>query len=107
SVTVRATTADGTATQPADYVSSNLILTFPAGTSTRTFAVTVAGDVLDEADDSFLVNLTTPTNATIADAQGVGTIVDDDTLPSLSINDVSLVEGDSGTANLVYTVSLS
>ncbi len=106
-VTVRATTANGTATQPADYTSSNLILTFLPGTTTQTFAVTVAGDVLDEADDTFVVNLTTPTNATIADTQGLGTIVDDDPLPSLAINDVSRVEGNSGTANLTFTATLS
>src|SRR6185312_16082342 len=97
----------GTATQPADYTSSNLIITFPPGTTTQAFAVTVAGDVLDEADDTFVVNLTTPTNATIADPQGLGTIVDDDPLPSLAINDVSRVEGNSGIANLTFTATLS
>ena len=106
-VTVRATTANGTATQPADYTSTNLIVTFPAGTTTQSYSVPVTGDVLDEADDTFFVNLTTPTNSTVADAQGIGTILDDDAFPTITINDVSRVEGNAGTANLNFTVTLS
>src|SRR6185503_15013640 len=47
-----------------------------------------------------------PNNATLADAQGVGTIVNDD-LPTLSVNDVTVTEGDTGTTNAVFTVTLS
>ena len=36
------------------------------------------GDTLDEPVESYTVNLSNPGNATIADAQGVGTITDDD-----------------------------
>jgi hypothetical protein len=106
-VTVRATSANGTATQPADYTSTNFIVTFPAGTTTQTFTVPVIGDVLDEADDTFFVNLTTPTNSTIADTQGIGTILDDDPLPTITINDVAFVEGNAGTSNMTLTVTLS
>ena len=49
----------------------------------------VKGDLLDEIDEGFLVNLTGPTNATLADGQGAGTITDDDATPTLSINDVT------------------
>ena len=41
----------------------------------------VNGDLLDEINETFFVNLSTPSNATIGDAQGVGTITDDDPLP--------------------------
>ena len=64
-------------------------------------------DVRDEADETFVVNLSNPTNATIADAQGVGTIIDNDPTPSLSINSVSRNEGRSGTTNFTFTVRLS
>src|SRR3989454_11618414 len=64
----------------------------------------VLGDVLDELDETILVNLTAATNATISDGQGVVTIVDDDAAPALSITDVSVVEGNSGTTNAVLTV---
>ena len=59
----------------------------------------VNGDTLDEIDETFTVNLTDPTNATIADGIGLGTITDDDAPPGLSINDVTVTEGDTGTVN--------
>src|SRR5262249_45921092 len=47
--------------------------------------------------------------ADIAYGQGVGTILNDDghQLPSLSINDVTMAEGDDGTTDMIFTVSLS
>ena len=61
----------------------------------------------DEADERFFVNLSNPSNGTIADGQGLGTIVNDDPLPKLSIDSVSHSEGDSGTTTYTFTVSLS
>jgi hypothetical protein len=69
--------------------------------------VTVNGDVLDEPDETFVVNLSNAVNATIGDAQGTGTITDDDGAPTLSINDVEVTEGNSGTVNAVFAVTLS
>jgi hypothetical protein len=107
-VTVAAQTADVTAVAPADYAAGGpTTLTFSAGTTSQTFTVTTATDVLDEPWETFAVNLTSATNATIADSQGVGTIVDDDVIPSLSIADVTVTEGDSGTSNATFTVTLS
>jgi len=54
-----------------------------------------------------LLNLTNPGNATISDAQGVGTITDDDGAPTLSINDATVTEGNTGTTNATFTVTLS
>jgi hypothetical protein len=54
---------------------------------------------------AFFVNLDNPTNAPIADAQGVGTILDEE--PDITITDVSGTEGNAGTTNFVFTVSLS
>jgi hypothetical protein len=106
-ITVRAATANGTATQPADYTSTTVTVSFPPGSSTQTMSVPVVGDLLNEASDTFFVNLTLPTNVTIADNQGIGTIIDDDPLPSISIADASRNEGNSGTANLTFTLTLS
>src|SRR5437667_425987 len=77
------------------------------GQTSQTITVTDLGDVLDELDETILVNLTAATNATISDGQGVVTILDDDAAPVLAINDVSVVVGNSGTTNAVLTVSLS
>src|SRR6185295_3548347 len=52
-------------------------------------------------------NLSSPGNATISTGTGTGTIQNDDTAPTLSINSVSLNEGNSGTTNFVFTVTQS
>jgi hypothetical protein len=68
--------------------------------------VQVNGDNIDEADETYFVNLSNPTNATIGRAQGVGTILDDDG-PSLSIGSASVTESNTGFVNAVFTVTLS
>ena len=65
------------------------------------------GDVLDEVNETFVVNLSDAVNASIAKAQGIGTIMDTDATPSLAINDVSLTEGNAGTTPFIFTVTLS
>jgi uncharacterized repeat protein (TIGR01451 family) len=60
-----------------------------------------------EPDETFFVNLTNASNASIGDDQGVGTIRDDDYLPRIRINDVSIAEGNAGTTNLVFSLTLS
>ena len=92
-ITVDAVTADGTATEPSDYANTSSTVTFAPGQMTRTLVVPVNADTIDEFDETFVVNLSSPSNVTIADAQGVGTITDDDPLAALSVNDVSVTEG--------------
>ncbi|HEY7369735.1 MAG TPA: Calx-beta domain-containing protein, partial [Thermoanaerobaculia bacterium] len=106
-VTVNWATADQTAVAPDDYAANSGTVTFLPGDTAETVTVTVAGDVLDEVNETFLVNLTSPVNATIADNQGVGTITDDDATPSISISDVVVTEGNAGTVNAVFNVTLS
>src|SRR5207344_1034441 len=64
-------------------------------------------NTIKQPDRTFLVNLSTPAQATIGDGQGVGTIKDDDTAPVLSINDVTVSEGNSGTTPATFTVTLT
>src|SRR5207248_138551 len=73
-VTVHYATADGTATQPSDYAAASGDLTFAPGDTAKTVVVSVNGDTTPEADETFLVNLSAATNATIGDGQGLGTI---------------------------------
>ena len=105
-VTVGYATANGTATAGSDYVAASGTLTFAAGVSTQTIAVTINGDATVESDETVLVNLSGATNATIGDAQGVGTITNDDQ-PTLAIDDVSVTEGNSGTKTATFTVTLT
>jgi hypothetical protein len=106
-VTVSYYSAGKTASSGVDYQPLSGSLTFSPGMTTRTVAVQVNGDTVDEADETFRVLLTSPLNAAINKPFGVGTILDDDPAPSVSINDVTLGEGDSGTRNAAFTVSLS
>uniref|UniRef100_UPI0035B5530E putative Ig domain-containing protein n=1 Tax=Xanthomonas hortorum TaxID=56454 RepID=UPI0035B5530E len=101
-------TADGTATAGVDYVASSLTgQTIPAGSSSATFTVLVNGDTLSEPNETFFVNVSNISGASAGDVQGQGTIVNDDAQPALSIDDVSVNEGNSGTTTATFTVSLS
>ena len=83
-VTVSFATANGTAnggslTAPnRDYVTASGSVVFDPGETTKTITVLVRGDNKREASETFFVNLSSPTNATLLDAQGLGTIVNDD-----------------------------
>src|SRR5204862_3124170 len=86
-VTVNYATADGTATAPSDYVAiPTTTLTFNPGQTTKTITVPVNGDIVDESDEAFTVNLFNPTNATLAGATGTGTIIDDDGPPTVTLS---------------------
>src|SRR6185436_6173530 len=103
-VSVNYSMSDGTATDGNDYTAGSGTLNFAAGVTSQTITVPILNDALDEADETYTVNLSGASNATIADATGLGTIVDNDATPSLSIDDVSVNEN-AGTAT--FTVSLS
>jgi uncharacterized protein YjdB len=107
-VTFDIATQDNTATvADNDYVSRSLTgQTIPAGQQTYNFDVTVNGDLNIEPNETFFVNVTNVSGATVSDGQGVGTIQNDDS-PALSINDVAVNEGDNGTTTFTFTVSLS
>lgn len=85
-VSVQYATANGTAVAGSDYVATTGTLNFgltvgtQSGipTQTQTVSVVVNGDTLKEANETFFLNLSNPTNATITDGQGVGIIVDED-----------------------------
>jgi Calx-beta domain-containing protein len=96
-------TADGTATAGSDYTATSGSLPFTPGATSQPLAVDVLGDTTVETDETFFVNLSAPTNATLGDAQGLGTIGDDDA-PSLSSNE--LVHGTLQQADLLVRPDL-
>lgn len=107
-VTVKYTTADGTAASLDDYTAvPPTTVTFAPGEISKNVGVAIRGDRTFEPDETFLITLMDPTNATLAIAQGKGTIVNDDTLPAVSIADATVVEGSSGTAFAAFAVTLS
>src|SRR5262249_14658686 len=99
-------TAAGTATSGVDYVAASSTVSFAPGETTKTITVQVIGDRLPEPNETFVVNLSSPTNATIPDDQRLGTIADDE--PAIIISDVTKAEGKKGKSILfTFTVTLS
>jgi chitinase len=105
-VTVNCVSANGSATAPSDYTTVNLPLTFAPGQTSKTCTVPVVGNTVVEPNETFFVNLSGASGATIFDGQGVGTILNDDG-PVLRITDVSRAEGNSGTTLFTFTLTLS
>jgi predicted outer membrane repeat protein len=105
-VTVAYATLDGTATSPTDYLGGSGVLTFAAGVASVSVPVTLVGDAQDESDETFVFNLSSAQNATLVDAQGLVTIDDDDG-PTLAVSSPSVLEGNAGTTQAGFTLSLS
>jgi len=106
-VRVYYTTSDGTAVAPDDYISTTSSVIFPPGETDGVATVPVVGNHEVEPDETFEVTLFSPSNATIADGTAVATILNDDLAGDLFIDNVSLSEGDAGTTDFVFTVSLA
>ncbi len=110
-VSVNYATANGTATAGTDYTAlPPTTLTFNPGETSKTITVPVNGDNQVELNETFFLNLSNlqanGSNVILADNQGQGTITNDDSA-SIAISDVTITEGNSGTTNAVFTVTLS
>ena len=102
-VTVGYATKDGTALAGTDYEAAEGTLTFGAGTTVKTVEVRTTEDGLKESDEGFTVELSSPSGAVLGDGAGVGTIVDDEAAPEVTIGDARADEG--GTAEFEVTLS--
>ncbi len=100
-------TQDGTATvADGDYQGlTNIGGTLPAGQSSVNIPVTVLGDEKAEQNETFTVVLSNPQGGFIAQGTGTGTILNDD-VNRISIGDVTQNEGNSGTTNFIFTVTV-
>ena len=102
-------TSHGTATAN-DYVAQSGTLTFGNQDAVRTFTVPINSDDIDEFNETFNVTLTDRAadgRSELGDGQAVVTISDDDAVPSVSVDDVTVVEGNSGTTAANFTLTLS
>lgn len=103
-VTVRYATANGTALASSDYTAKSGTITFNPGDITKTIDVLTTPDSTVEANETMVLRLSSANGATIADGEGIGSILNDDApTPSLKVSDASVAEG--GLLN--FTVSLS
>ena len=99
-------TANGTATAGTDYVATSGARTFAPGEVEKQVVVLVNGDTVDEAQETFFLDISNVQNATVSSSRGTGFINDDDG-PTISINDVSVTEGNSGLKAATFTLTLS
>ncbi|MES2987141.1 MAG: putative Ig domain-containing protein [Pseudomonadota bacterium] len=90
-----------------DYVANSQTgVVIPAGATSATFTVVVNGDALHEPDEDFFVRIANVTGAFVNGSQGLGVITNDDPLPNLSINSLSVVERNGGTRTLNFAITL-
>jgi len=106
-VTVAYSTLEGTAKAGSDYRNRAGLLTFLPGQIQKTILVPVHGDKIAEKDETFTLRLIAPTNATLANAQATGTILDDDGPERIRIVDAQMSEGNSGFHDLGFLIQLS
>jgi hypothetical protein len=106
SVSCSFATSNGTATAGSDYIATSGALTFAPGEVEKPVVVLVIGDTVDEVQETFFLDISNVQNASVSSSRGTGFIVDDDG-PTISINDVSVTEGNSGTKAATFTLTLS
>jgi hypothetical protein len=100
-------TASGTATAPADYKSKTLTTKIPAGRTSITATALVYGNTAPEPNRQFYIDVVAG-GVPIARTRGTITIIDDEgASPGVSIGNSTLVEGDQGKKNLVFTLTLN
>ncbi|RME28019.1 MAG: PKD domain-containing protein, partial [Candidatus Zixiibacteriota bacterium] len=103
-------TSGNTATAGQDFTAVSGTLSFAHGETSKTITVTILDDTLDEADETLLVSLSSPTNGAVLGAQptAVETIIDNDVAATISVAaGAAVVEGDSGSVYQAFTISLS
>ena len=107
-VTVQTGAAGDTATAGADYTAVTETITISAGATSGQVDVTLSGDEAVEDDEELTATITNVVNADPASVgnTATGTIENDDG-PTVSVRDASVVEGDSGTATMSFTLELS
>ena len=107
-VTVKYQTYDGTAkTSDNDYQSTLGSLTFAVGETTKTILVPIVGDTKPETDETFTLALISASGAALDRTPARAILIDDDTLPEVGVQDVSLTEGNTGTSVATFVISLN
>ena len=107
-VTVNYATADKLAKTPADYAGTSGTLTFQDGETIKPITVPIVDDNTPEGGESFTLTLSSPTGGAVLGAQTLAEFfVNDNELPSISISDATVQEGDQGNSKLAFMVTVS
>lgn len=105
---VTVTLAFGGTAGAGDLTGAAPSVVIPATQTTTTLTITPVNDTILEGNETVLVEITGVTNAVEATPQASTlTIVDDDPVPTITINDVAIAEGNAGTSTATFTVTLS
>ncbi|MGI9553137.1 MAG: aryl-sulfate sulfotransferase, partial [Aurantibacter sp.] len=77
-----------------DYSNSDIQLTIPAGETSATLTITTSDDTLDEIDEEFEVYVKSVDSGSVDNSSdtAIGTILDNDPEPDLSIQDAEALE---------------
>ena len=106
--TVSFATSNGTATAGSDYTETSGTLTFTQGQTIKTLRVPVIDDALDENSETVNLTLSNPTGFTLGSKNTASlTILDNDPSPTISVDDVTVGEGDSGFTEAQIMLRLS
>lgn len=97
-------TSDGTAVAGEDYEPSSGTIEFAPGNTNATVSVQIFGDTLYEASNTVFLVLSSPVNAHLTRDRVTGAALNDDPTPYMAISDATVVEGDEGQSNMVFTV---
>lgn len=108
-ITVDYSTSNGTATAGQDYTASSGTVTFLNGDVSKTIFIPITNDTTDEPAETFNVTLGNPGGGAFIGSPSthVVTINDDDPPPTVSISDVSVLEGNQGTSTLTFNITQS
>jgi hypothetical protein len=102
--TVQYATGGGTATPDEDYTPVSGSLTFTPGVTSQAFSVPILPDGIHEGDETVGLSLQGPVSATLGLDSATLTILDDDPMPALSIDDVTASESEP---SMTFRVTLS
>jgi Calx-beta domain-containing protein len=106
-ITLPYTVWDSGAVEPEDFTNGKSQLVIAPGSTAATLTVPVVADNVDENDEKFSVELSDPSNASLTGRTVAwGTILNDD-VPTVSVTDAHVKEGDSGATAMIFTVALS
>ncbi len=106
-VTVDYATSDDTAKAGNDYIAASGTLVFAPQETSKNIDITINGDVIDEGDETFQINLSNPSHAEIEGVQGVGTITNDDTAGiTITETEGTTKVAETGTTD-IFTIALN
>ncbi len=106
-ISFRLRTADGTATGGTDYFATEFVVTMPPGTTTATHRVFIAADEMFEPDETMIVTLSEPVNIGLPDTEAIGTILNDDPVPTIRGGTTFIPEGNSDIRDQQIPIQLS